>query len=252
MNLFQIPPQTPYDLHFSIAGIPVRIHPLFWLMAVILGASGGDIVQIAIWVLVVFISILIHELGHSIAMGIYGQDSYIVLHVLGGLAVPGSSRSGRSSGAARSPGQNIFISFAGPLAGFLLAATVTAMVSTLGGTIHVNWFLGVIPFPSAVLPFGGFLAYSLVDTFIWVNVFWGLINLLPVFPLDGGNISRNLFMLADPFGGARKALWLSVIAGVIFALAGLLFFGSTYMAFLFGILAGQSYQAIQAGRPYLF
>ena len=33
MSLFQLPPPTRYDLRFTIAGIPVRVHPLFWLVA---------------------------------------------------------------------------------------------------------------------------------------------------------------------------------------------------------------------------
>lgn len=251
MNLFRQPPITPYDLNFSIAGIPVRVYPLFWLMALILGASVGNFIQLMIWVVVVFISILVHELGHSFMMGIYGEGSYIVLHMLGGLAVPDSSSNiDRGGDGTRNPGQNILISFAGPLAGFLLAATILAMVSTLGGTIQVNWLLGVIPIPSAQLPTSGLLVNSLVGLFIWVNVFWGLINLLPVFPLDGGSISRSLFLLADPYDGVRKSLWLSVFTGATLALAGLLFLNSTYMVLLFGILAGQSYQALQGGDRF--
>jgi membrane-associated protease RseP (regulator of RpoE activity) len=79
---------------------------------------------------------------------------------------------------------------------------------------------------------------------LWVNVFWGLINLLPVFPLDGGQVARNVLIQYDPFDGARKSLWLSVITGGLMALVGLVFFRSIYMAFLFGLLAFQSYQAL--------
>jgi hypothetical protein len=45
--------------------------------------------------------------------------------------------------------------------------------------------------------------------------------------------------------GVRKSLWLSVIAGGILALLGFLFFRSVFMALLFGLLAFQSYQALQ-------
>jgi hypothetical protein len=63
MLLFQVPPPTRYDLRFNLAGFPVRVHPLFWLIAVLLGYSSGDPLQILIWVVVVFVSILIHEMG---------------------------------------------------------------------------------------------------------------------------------------------------------------------------------------------
>ena len=65
MMLFQSPPPTRYDLRFSIAGIPVSVHPVFWLIALLFGSSG-DPLLIPIWILVVFVSILVHELGHAL------------------------------------------------------------------------------------------------------------------------------------------------------------------------------------------
>src|SRR5512147_2302977 len=95
MMLFQPPPPTRYDLRFSIAGIPVTVHPLFWLIALLLGSSG-DLLLIPIWVAVVFISILIHELGHAFAFRRFGQRSQIILHFAGGLTVPQSISWGSS------------------------------------------------------------------------------------------------------------------------------------------------------------
>jgi membrane-associated protease RseP (regulator of RpoE activity) len=95
------------------------------------------------------------------------------------------------------------------------------------------------------MPIGGRVISLLVTMLLWVNVFWGLINLLPVYPLDGGNVSRYLLLKADPIEGVRKSLWVSVIAGGLVALAGLLILRSIYMAFLFGLLAFQSYQSLQ-------
>ena len=55
--MFQIPPPTKFDLRFSIAGTPIRVSPMFWLIAILLGSTGG-LAQIPIWVVVVFVSIL--------------------------------------------------------------------------------------------------------------------------------------------------------------------------------------------------
>jgi membrane-associated protease RseP (regulator of RpoE activity) len=101
-----------------------------------------------------------------------------------------------------------------------------------------------------VLPIGGSILNTLVITLLWVNIFWGLINLMPVYPLDGGNVTRYLLLKADPRDGVRKSLWVSVIAGILVALMGLLLLRSVYMAILFGFLAFQSYQSLQgwAGR----
>jgi len=246
MFLFQPPPPTRYDLRFSIAGIPVRVHPLFWLIALLLGSSA-DLIQLLIWVFVVFVSILIHELGHALAMRRYGQPSRIILHFAGGLTVPEpvSWGSGWANVSLR-PNQEIFISLAGPGAGFLLAALVVVAVIISGGSIITNWLFGVIPLPvAALMPIGGRVISLLVTMLLWVNVFWGLINLLPVYPLDGGNVSRYLLLQADPIDGVRKSLWISVIAGGLVAIAGLLILRSIYMALLFGLLAFQSYQSLQ-------
>jgi Zn-dependent protease len=248
MFLFQVPPPTRYDLNFRLAGFPVRVHPLFWLIAVLLGYSSGNILQILIWVLVVFVSILIHELGHALAFRRYGLSSQIVLHFAGGLTIPESTLWGsRWANVALGPNPNIFISLAGPGAGFLFAALVMAGVVLVGGSIITTRLLGIIPFPGfAVLPFGGNLLSLFVTSLLWVNLFWGIINLLPVYPLDGGNVARNTLLQVDPVNGVRKSLWVSVIAGALIALVAFFFLRSLYMAVLFGFLAFQSYQSLQA------
>jgi stage IV sporulation protein FB len=247
MLLFQVPPPTRYDLRFNLAGFPVRVHPLFWLIAVLLGYSSGNLLQILIWVLVVFISILIHELGHALAFRRYGLSSQIVLHFAGGLTIPESTLWGsRLANVALGPNQNIFISLAGPGAGFLLAGLVIVVVVLLGGSIITTRLLGLIPFPGlAMLPFGGDLLSMFVTALLWVNIFWGFINLMPVFPLDGGSVARNILLQADPVDGVRKSLWVSVVAGALIALLAFLFLHSLYMAILFGFLAFQSYQSLQ-------
>lgn len=243
--MFQSPTPTRYDLRFSLFGIPVRVHPLFWLIALLLGSSG-NLTQILLWILVVFVSILIHELGHALAFRRYGQDSHIVLHMGGGLTIPETvSWGGGYASVAPSPMQQIIITLAGPFAGFLLAALIIAGVILTGGSVAIGLLLGFIPIPQLTsLPIGGSLVGQFISLMLWVNVFWGLINLLPVFPLDGGQVARNVLIQYDPFGGARKSLWLSVITGGLMALVGLIVFRSIYMAFLFGLLAFQSYQAL--------
>ncbi len=245
MLLFQTPPSTRFDLRFSILGIPVRVHPLFWLIALILGSSG-DLLQILLWIVVVFVSILIHELGHALAFRRYGQDSQIVLHMGGGLTIPESVPwGGGYANVAPSPMQQIIITLAGPFAGFLLAALMIAGVIVMGGSVAIGLLLGFIPIPQLTsLPIGGSLMGQFISLMLWVNIFWGLVNLLPVFPLDGGQVARNVLIQYDPLDGARKSLWVSVITGGLMALVGLLLLHSIYMAFLFGFLAFQSYQSL--------
>jgi stage IV sporulation protein FB len=247
MSFFQPTPTSRFDLRFSVAGIPVRVQPLFWLIALLLGSSGGAL-QIVIWVFVVFVSILVHELGHALAFRWYGLRSQILLHFSGGLTIPEATPWGSGyATVAIGPVQQILISLAGPGAGFVLAGLVIAGVQLLGGSVAISFLFGLIPLPtSATLPFGGLAGSSFLTMMLWVNVFWGLINLLPVFPLDGGHVARNILLLYDPVGGVRKSLWLSVIVGGLMALAGFVLFRSVYTALLFGLLAFQSYQALQS------
>jgi len=241
---FQSLPPTQYDLCFTIAGFNVRVHPLFWLIALLLG-SFGDLLFIPIWIFVLFVSILVHELGHAFAFRYYGIHSHIVLHAMGGLTIPEAAPWGGGwANVSPSPKQQIVISLAGPFTGFLLAVFIILGANLLGGVLG-GFLLGFIPVPQFLsLPIGGDAVNRFIVVMLWVNIFWGLINLVPVYPLDGGQVSRNIFIQYDPWDGVRKSLWLSVIAGGVVALIGLLAH-QIYIAVLFGLLAFQSYQSLQ-------
>lgn len=244
--IFSEPAPTRYDLRFTLAGIPIRVHPLFWLMTILIGGLSRDPVYIVIWIVAVFVSILFHELGHAIAMRIYSQPSRIVLHIMGGLTIPESSPFiGRWATVSPDATQEIVISLAGPGAGFLLAGLVLAAVALAGGTIYLTALFGILPLPGAFLPTGGRVLNLFVGAMLWINAFWGFVNLMPVLPLDGGNVARHILVRVDPVDGIRKSLWLSVIAGAIAAVAGVILFSSFYIAFLFGALAFESYQQLQ-------
>jgi len=94
--VFQLEPsRTPYDLNFQFAGVPIRVHPLFWLATAILGASSLQAdsaesnagMKLLVWLVVVFVSILIHELGHAFVMRYFGEVPHVVLYLFGGLAI---------------------------------------------------------------------------------------------------------------------------------------------------------------------
>ena len=246
MFILQSPPPTRFDLNFSLLGIPIRVHPLFWLLTLFLGPRSG-LLPVLIWILVVFISIIVHEMGHALAFRRYGLGSRIVLHFAGGLAIPEAAPWGSGwASVSPSPRQHIIISLAGPFAGFILAVLILAGTILLGG-VPAGSLLGFIPVPQLLIPStAGYVVNQFIQMMLWVNIFWGLLNLLPIFPMDGGQVARNILIQYDPFDGARKSIWLSVITGGLMALVGLLFFNSIYMAILFGFLAFQSYQSLSA------
>ena len=94
MRLLDEPPPSRSDIHFVLFGFPVRIHPLFWLMALVLGYNSGA-QEVAAWVVAVLIAILVHEWGHALAMRSYGLRPSITLHGLGGVT---SARDGQGFG----------------------------------------------------------------------------------------------------------------------------------------------------------
>lgn len=254
------PPRTQFDLSFQVLGFPVRVHPLFWLVAVIMGfggTRGSENVGVAllIWVSAMFVSILIHELGHALMIRRYGRPAHIVLYAMGGLAIEGRPQSQYGSPWSldsysgyqpqrRLPQEQIAISAAGPGIQLALAALIVAAIYASGGMVHVLLAGGVVPIPIPEL--GRAAAHNenlrrLVFDLLQINVFWALINLLPVLPLDGGQIALQLLMVHDAWQGTQRALWLSVITGGAVALLALLVLRDTYMMILFASLAASSY-----------
>jgi hypothetical protein len=120
------PPPSQGDVHFRILGFPVRIHPLFWVIAVIPALRGESTPpsELFSWIIAVLISILIHELGHALMQRRFGGHPRVVLHGLGGLAICGD--------CDRSTRSQILISLAGPVAGFVFATLVALGVSAAG------------------------------------------------------------------------------------------------------------------------
>ncbi|GAB4540032.1 MAG: site-2 protease family protein [Anaerolineales bacterium] len=246
MFFLQSPPPTRFDLRFTLFGISVRVHPLFWIIPLLISSSSPSLTEILVWALAVFISVLVHEMGHALAMRFYGQRSQIVLHAMGGLTIPESVAWGTGwASVARAPNQEILITAAGPAAGFAFAALLLTAVHALGGMISVSFLFGFIPIPQAHFSTGILFLDMLIAALVSVNVFWGFFNLLPVYPLDGGQIARHVLLLLDRGDGARKSLWLSVIIGGLMALAGILYFHSIFMTLMFGMMAFQSYQMLQ-------
>jgi len=241
--LLSEPPRTPLDLRFSLFGIPVRVHPLFWLVGVLLGLSNPDLFQMAIWLAALFVSILVHELGHALAYRAYGFYPWITLHALGGLT---SHDPGQGFGARR-PGRwpDIQISAAGPVAGFVLSAIVIGAIILSGHYVERDdsYYGLVIRLADTVLSpqFTDFL-----NDILWVSILWGILNLAPIYPLDGGQIARELFLMANPRDGVRQSLVLSMIAAVAMAAVAWLLWSSPYSAIFFAMLAYESYAALQS------
>ncbi len=232
------PPRTQYDLNFSLLGIPVRVHPMFWGIALLMGLGGNPkLPEMLMWVGTVFVSILVHEMGHALAARAFGWPPHITLHGFGGLA------SYRPS--YHSPVSQILITAAGPAAGFAFALVICAAIAASGHRVTIDRDFGFVG-PIYWDPYHSRWTDRLILDLLFVNIFWGLVNLLPIIPLDGGQIARELLGLANPRDGLRQALWLSVISAAVAAILAYTKLHDTYLTFLFAYLAYNSYTALQA------
>ena len=229
--------ETPYDLKWRMFGIHVRVHPLFWVIAALLSQSWltVGIPHILISMFCIFFSILIHELGHVVVGRYFGSHGHIVLWAMGGLAIGSNHLSSRW--------QRVAVLFAGPFAQFLLL-----------GIVWLGWQY----LEPAVIEDRATWQYAAAAyyTLFFVNLVWPIMNLLPVWPLDGGQISREWFTFFTPRNGVRFSLHLSIGVCVLLAFhalvawkmgRGLIPFLDQPLDILFcGMFAAVAYQALQA------
>lgn len=165
--------------------IPITIHPFFWVFAALIGwlNSGGSLLVAGIWVGIIFVSVLIHEWGHALTAVLFKQTTSIQLVAMGGLT--------SFHGPALKFWQQFLITLNGPLFGFGLYLLAT-------GALH--------------LPLSPLLRDIVLMTQM-ANLFWTIVNLLPVLPLDGGQLLR---IVLEAFFGT-KGFRASLLIGTIFA-----------------------------------
>jgi len=233
------PSPTPYDLRFTLLGFPVRIHPTFLIPLFLLNLNAS-FKEFLMWGVAVVLCILLHELGHAIVMQSYGYHASIVLYSFGGLAIPHPGPRVRRPG----PWGNMLISFAGPASGFILVAVLLLALQYLGG-YQIGFYFYVVPMVH--IPNHDILQSFLFYVF-QISVLWGLLNLLPIYPLDGSQIAYQVLVLTYPHDATRQSLILSVIVGgmmVVIALAKL----HDYLLVVFFIyLTYSSFAALQSYR----
>lgn len=179
-------------MRFRLFGMPVTVRASFLIIAALIGFAGVGSPEFTIaWIVIVFVSILIHELGHAVTARSFGSNVAIELNGLGGLTrwnVPGGKIT---------PGRRALIAAAGSATGL-----------AFGGLV---WVVG--------RQFGPYdqLAGFILNSTIYVNVFWGLLNWLPIRPLDGGHLLETLLEKVAPVRGdaIAKVIFVTTAAGAL-------------------------------------
>ncbi len=259
------PARSPYDWQFFLFGFSVRVSWLFWLISAVLGyhwadglhelyhdrlgfESPGMPVLLAIWIGVCFISILIHELGHSLAMRWYGISSYIVLYHFGGLAIPDGAGAWRRPVRLRHWDQ-LVISAAGPVFQLIFGLLVALIAASAGLSLGtVSYMFGDwLPLPRGELP-GSAALMAFIDSAVYTSILWALVNLLPVLPLDGGRIAQSLLGQHQGTSGFYEATVLSIVVSCLVALYG---FREQHpmIGMYFAVFAIVNYQSLQGNVP---
>jgi Zn-dependent protease len=198
--------------------IPLAIHPFFWVFAAFIGyLNSGTFIGAAVWIGIILVSVVVHEYGHALTAVLFKQKAKIQLIALGGVT--------SYEGPKLKFWQQFLITFNGPLFGFFLFLLAT-------WALQFSWapLMGTI------------LRITQV-----ANLFWTIVNLLPVMPLDGGQLLRIILEASFGVKGFKASL---LIGAVIAAILSFYFF--LVQAFLIGafffLFAFQSFDSWRKSR----
>ncbi len=199
---------------FRFAGIDVFLHWSWFVVALYEIQGGWGRYRSPFWnaaeYLALFVLVLLHEFGHSLACRqVGGTANRIVLWPLGGVAYVDPPQR---------PGATLWSIAAGPLVNVVL-------LPILSGA----WILGEVLSLGAIVP----SAYALVQAVWAINLGLLVFNVLPIYPLDGGQILRSLLWFV--MGRAQSLITASLVG--FLGVAGLAVLALLWASPWLGILA---------------
>jgi membrane-associated protease RseP (regulator of RpoE activity) len=167
------PSPNALDFRWRIGQIHIRVGPTFWFASAVLGIryyadpEGGGLGFFLFWMAAVFVFVLLHELAHAAITRAFGAPAEVVLYALGSTTI--------GLEAIPQRGRRLLAH----LVGVVVQGVILALV----------WSVTLIPFPESLQQSGweAPLGTALV-MLVWINYYWALLNLLPIWPLDGGQI----------------------------------------------------------------
>ncbi len=199
--------------------IPLRISPFFFLTAAVIGyLNAGTLLGTLFWVAVIFISVLFHEYGHALLSLCFGQRPRIEIVAFGGVTYP--------DGPKLKLWQEFIVIFAGPFFGFLLFLGASFLLMLPIQNPYILYFLKALRF---------------------INLFWTLVNLVPVLPLDGGQLVR---VVLEAFTGVKAWRYAHMVSFVVAVMLAILFFfiNAYLIGGIFLLFAFQSFEGIRNTR----
>ena len=212
-------------LRFTLFGIPVGVH-LSFLLIVVLGPR--DSAQAALlWVVAALVAIILHELGHALTARKFGAERVdVTVYGLGGL----------TSFVHREPvshGRSFLISAAGSATGIAVGLALVGLSRT---GVFTSW-------PDPVVDF--------LDYFVFVALVWGVLNWIPIVPLDGGHMMQHFIAIFNEERApliAQVVTWVVVSILVPLAVVNGFIFGAAIVVF-FAVAGLREYRRGAAGAP---
>jgi Zn-dependent protease len=210
---------------FPLFGIPVGVHVTFLFVA-LLGATAYSGVDIAIWTVAAFISILLHEMGHALTARAFGaQGITVTLYGLGGVT-------NYRHGEGMSHGRSFVISAAGSATGIAVGGALL-LAAWAGAFTGVSHEVAVF-----------------VDSLIFTALVWGVLNWVPIVPLDGGHMVQSLASMVSEERGpliSQIVTWVTVVVVVPLALMNDLQFAAIIVV-IFALSGLREYRARTAAK----
>ncbi len=207
-------------LSFNLFGIPVRILPWFWVTMALIGGGlsandSASILNTMIFIVAGLISILVHELGHALTVRKFGLPTAITLQAFGGYASFPAGQLNRK--------QSFIVTAAGP-----------ALQIALGLIMLIVYL--VVPIPNQSL-------LKALVLYLWgISILWALLNCLPVYPMDGGQMMAAVL-------GPQRAHFVHLISAIVAVTIGILaylYFNTFLLPIFMAFFAWQNWQSFQA------
>lgn len=195
----------------KIGEVHVRLHIaflmlLFYVWTMEYDALGQRVFSRGLaFVGIVLASVIIHEIAHALASTAKNLPSrMLILMPIGGVMLMDDG-----TGQYRDPVSTPRVALAGPVANLSMAAMAAVLLPQAVPGLHIF----AAPYVDAV---------NLARSFVWINVFLGVINLLPAYPLDGGRLLRAfLARRMHPMRATKRAVGIGQIFATVFILIGL-------------------------------
>jgi Zn-dependent protease/CBS domain-containing protein len=199
----------------SVWGIPIELHITFMLLITAVFVLSYPQFYLFFIILFLFLFVVFHELAHSIIARHYGiKVRKIILYPIGGVS--------EIEEIPDNPSQEWRMAVAGPLTSLVLGVTLIIVSLVISPQLV-----------SKIVAFGvtGNLLFDLAT----LNIFLGLFNLIPAFPMDGGRVFRALLAERMKYSDAtRYAVYIGKIFGIAMVVLGFLF-PSYFLLILVGI-----------------